>query len=231
MILAYHRVSSNRVLDAIRAEGRIIPAAYRLHLEKVKQLCDEFLEPYHGTPVGEALIELIDEALAYFASLQIRTGTYATALKCEDILAGDAGRIFLSPGNWSEAGRALGWPLSGFAFDAEDLIQNGAAYRPYDIGSSYSSQIYKVAQMQVNSAEEAKAAILNIFHDLFDKKQLFGDQALRELEIYRLQPGEESLRPDERGKGSWHSNDEIVWEGPLSLDAAVEIRKDDRLVA
>jgi hypothetical protein len=230
MILAYHKMSSNRAMDAILEAGRIVPAIFRLHPDKIGSLCEELVNPYRGTPTEEALRELVNEALEYFASMRVGSGTHETALKCEDILAGDAGRIFLSPGNWSEAGRGLGWPNSGFAFDAERLIQEGAAYRPDDIGYRFRSVIQKVAEIGADSVEESKAMIVNGFNELLSKGQMFGSQALKEIEIYRLRQGEERVPPYERRKRTWHSQDEILWDGPLPVDWAVEIWRDDRIV-
>jgi hypothetical protein len=230
MILAYHRVASNKALEAILESGQIVPAIFRLHPDKISALCNELVEPYRGTLMESALGELVEEALNYFASMRIGSGTHETALKCEDILAGDAGRIFLSPGNWSEAGRGLGWPLSGFAFDAEHLIQEGAAYRPDDIGSRFSGVILKVSEKQATSVEETKDMVVNGFNELLSKEQLFGDQALKEIGIYRLQQGEELTPPYERRKRNWHSGDEILWDGPIPVEWAVEIWRDDRIV-
>jgi len=158
--------------------------------------------------------------------------TSETALKCEDILSGDAGRIFLSPGNWSEAGRGLGWPLSGFAFNAEYLVSRGARCRPRDLLSAYWSLIRKTLDdPEVASPTEAKRRILDGLLEIQDGGELDGEDALAALESFRLQPGDELLHPYDRERSGWPTQTEIVWDGPLPVGVAVEIWRDDRIVA
>lgn len=231
MILAYHRVSSNRVLEAIMDAGRIIPAAYRLDPERIQGLCADMLRDASG-PGMQGVLELVEEATAYFMEIQESfpgPKTRETALKCEDILSGDAGRIFLSPGTWSEAGRALGWPLSGFAFDAERLIELGARFRPKDLGSSYWSLFRRVLENS-DSPADAKERILDGIRKIHEKGELSGRDAIKALEIFLLKPGEEGLTPDERRKYEWPSGTEMVWDDPLPIDLVVEIRKNDQIL-
>src|SRR3990170_2710445 len=108
MILAYHRVSSNRALDAIMETGQIIPGIYRLDPDLIRKLCAQLLEYNPASP------------------------------------------------------RGLGWPLSGFAFDAEYLVSRGARYRLRDLLSAYWSLIRKTLDdPEVASPTEAKRRILD----------------------------------------------------------------------
>lgn len=233
MILAYHRVSSNEVLGAIMEAGRIIPAAYRLDPERIRGLCGEMLRDA-SSPAADGVMELVDEAAAYFQSVQeasIGHKTWETALRCEDILSGDSGRVFLSPEGWSEAGRGLGWPLSGFVFDAEQLIRMGARFRRRDLGSSF-WVLFRHTMEQATSPEDAKERILEGIREILEKGEVGGEEALEAIQVFHLDSGDEKLRPHERRP--WQQGaprgSEIIWDGPLPLDLAGEIWRDENIV-
>jgi hypothetical protein len=236
MIKAYHRVSSNEALKAILDAGQIVPAAYRLDPARIWDLCQEDVGRTFDmtSPAGLAITELVEEAVAYFEAMQRGLQvekTSATALKCIDILSGDAGKVFLSPGTWSEAGRGLGWPLSGFVFDVETLIGNGALLRKWDFFSSYSVALK-------NAVESASGLPANKIKDQFVAKiesilnrQISGAEAMEILRRYAVAPGEEHLKPYElRHERGWSVQEEIVWDGPLPLDLAIEAWKDDERI-
>jgi hypothetical protein len=233
MIKAYHRVSSNAALKAIQDAGQIVPAAYRLDPSRIWELCQEDVGRTFDmeSPAGLAITELVEEAVAYFETMQMGLQvkkTSVTALKCIDILSGDAGRVFLSPGTWSEAGRGLGWPLSGFVFDAEALIGNGALLRKWDFFSSYSVALRDVVGDTSRSVDEIKDRFLTKIKAIHER-QLSGAEAMEVLRRYEMAPGEEHLKPykmqHERG---WSVQEEIVWNGPLPLGLAAEVWEDDR---
>jgi hypothetical protein len=232
MILAYHRLPSSDVLRLILDAGVIFPGVYRLDPAVIFRLCEEELSRERGTYVGEALLELSQEAVQYFREAQaafLGQKSEYTAFKCLDILSGDAGRIFLSPGTWSEAQRALGWPLTGFAFDAEALIQAGARVRREDFLSYYSGAARRTKEdPHIQSVEIAKKKFLSEIAKIHER-ELSGDEAIQALDPFRVQPGEEARRPHERKKYEWSSGMEIVWDGPLALDHVVEIRENDVL--
>jgi hypothetical protein len=236
MIKAYHRVSSNSVLKAIMEAGRIVPAAYRLDPDRILDLCEEDVGPRLDTasPAGQAVAELIEEAVAHFKALQeeIRASkTRATALKCIDILSGDAGRVFLSPGTWSETGRALGWPLSGFVFDAEILVENGALLRKWDFFSNYQGVLRDLIEdRSIRSVEEAKERFLAGIKAIHDR-QLSERSAKAAIQPYEIATGEEHLKPYElQQKRGFSVQEELVWDGPLSVDLAVEVWEDDKRI-
>lgn len=162
MIKAYHRVSSNSALKTVMEAGRIVPAAYRLDPGMIHELCEQDVGPRldMASHAGQAIEELVGEAVAYFERAQREipgTKTRATALKCIDILSGDAGRVFLAPASWSEVGRALGWPVSGFVFDAEELIHEGALVRKSDYFWAYSAALSDLLkEPSIGSVNEAK---------------------------------------------------------------------------
>lgn len=229
MIKAYHRVSSNAALKAIMDAGEIIPAAYRLDPDRIIDLCREDLDSKleGSSPSGQAIIELVEEAISYFKDrqrgLQVEK-TRATALKCIDILSGDAGRIFLSPGTWSEAGRGLGWPLSGFVFDAEVLIENGAVLRKWDFFSNYQRVLGEILQdRSIQSVNEAKKRFLAGIQAIHGR-QLVGGAAVDIIRRYEIPAGMEHLKPYEH---NWHPYEELVWDGPLPLDLVIEIWEND----
>jgi hypothetical protein len=84
--------------------------------------------------------------------------------------------------------------------------------------------------MKASSRTEAKEIVLEGLHKIHDTREMGGEDALQALEMFRLQPGEETLRPHERRKYEWRSGTEVVWDGPLPLDLAVEIRRDDQVI-
>lgn len=233
MIKAYHRVSSDKALETIVAAGEIIPAAYRLDPAVLRRLCEAVPVEGANPNAVEALEVLLNEAVDYFTEVQKNLPaprTTATALKCQDILSGDAGRIFLAPGNWSEAGRALGWPLSGFVFDAEDLIRKGAVVRKWDYFSAYAVLLRDVLQGGASSAEAAGRAFLDGLSKIHGR-QLQGAAAVDQLLRYDVTKDQEHLKPQEfANKLGFSAQEEVIWEGPLSLDLAVEIWKDDVII-
>jgi hypothetical protein len=235
MIKAYHRVSSNSALHAILDAGQIIPAAYRLDPDRIRELCREDVgHTYDMTGAsGRAIAELMEEAAAYFATMQREIGiekTQATALKCIDILSGDAGRIFLSPGTWTEAGRGLGWPVSGLVFDAEVLIDNGALLRKWDFFSNYSIALKDAVGNASGSVDEIKGRFLANIKEIHEG-QLYGAEAMDVLRRYEIAPGKEHLKPyDLQRQRGFSVQEEIVWDGPLSLDLAVEIWENDERI-
>lgn len=237
MIKAFHRVSSNSALKAIMEAGGIVPAAYRLDVDRIRDLCEEDVGPRLdiASPAGQAIVEFTEEAITYFEDIQRGSPsrkTRATALKCIDILSGDAGRVFLSPGTWSEAGRGLGWPLSGVVFDAEVLVGNGAFLREMDFFSSYQRVLRDLLEdRSIGSVEEAKerfGAGIKVIHD----KQLAGADAIDVLRRYEIAVGEEHLKPYElQRKRGFSVQEELVWDGPLPLDLAIEVWQDDMIVS
>lgn len=226
MVLAYHRVPSNAILDQIASDGQILPAAMRLDPEVIRTQCLEPLENASG-PGAEAVKELVEEAVEFYS--QYRGEASRTGLLCEDLLAGDGGRIFLSPGNWAESTRALGWPASGFAFDAEALIEQGARFREDDLGSKFKSLLLDVLQNSP-SKEEGKENFLEGVRRILDRYEVGGQGALDKIQAYKILPGQEEFHPYERRQSGWARHAEIVWEGPLGLDLIVETWKDDRLI-
>jgi hypothetical protein len=235
MIKAYHRVSSNSALRAIIDAGQVVPAAYRLDPSRIRELCRENIGPWLDTasPAGQAAAELIEEAVTYFEALQEvgAAKTRATALKCIDILSGDAGRVFLSPGTWSEAGRALGWPLTGFVFDAEVLVENGALLRKWDFFSNYQRVLRDVLEDRlIGSVEGAKERFLAGIKAIHDK-QLSGADAIDILRRYEIAAGEEHLKPYEmQQRRGFSVQEELVWDGLLPLDLVIEVWQDDMIV-
>lgn len=236
MIKAYHRVSSNSALKSIMDAGQIVPAAYRLDPDRITDLCKEDMGPGldMASPGGKAISDLTEEAVAYFGDMQRglhAEKTRATALKCVDILSGDAGRVFLSPGTWSEAGRGLGWPLSGFVFDAEVLVEGGAVLRKRDFFSHYQRVLRDLLENKsIQSADEAKELFLSGIQAIHGK-QLRDGAAADAIRRYEVPDDKGHLKPYELQRDlGWSVQEELVWGGPLPLDLAIEIWQDDELI-
>jgi hypothetical protein len=223
MIKAYHRVSSNTAYETILGIGAILPAAWRMHADQALYMCEEELENSEQQPESRRGVDrLLHEQIREISELQKREGlnllkTQSTMLSCLDLIAGDFMNVFLSPGGFTNATIARGWPLSGFAFDAEDLIRRGAEYRPRDFLSQYRGAVSGTLRSGLDEDRAYAAARASL--DIAKAGTLTGDEALKALAIF------EGPEHDPTGykKYDWPSDAEVVWRGPLPIDLAVEL--------
>lgn len=209
MIPAYHYVPGQAALRGLLAEGRILPALFRLSAGTVGRICGEtldlvlrmYINPPEPVLVGiQALRELAQEAAGHYAAQGLGPELQETKLQCVDILSGDGARVFLSPWKWPVVSR--GKP-NGLVYDAEDLVRKGARYRPRDLIFDYSQAVWEGLRGWYD-VENAKAAIVASLHGV-SRWEYRGADAL------------EGLRASEGMRA------EIVWEGPLPVEWAMEI--------
>jgi hypothetical protein len=230
VIKAYHRASSNDAYEAILKIGAILPAAWRIHSDQALYMCEGELEQIYGQkPEGrEGLERLLKEQAEAISELQKREGVKppknpATMLFCADLIAGDFMNVFLSPGGFTNMTIARGWPLSGFSFDAEELIRRGAEYRPEDFGHSFGHSVRDA--LRSGDADEAYEIAKRKMEEQH-RWALKGDEALDAIQVF----DNPSHDPTTHKEYAWPSDAEVVWRGPLPLDLAVELWVSGKLV-
>jgi hypothetical protein len=223
MVKAYHRVSSNSAYEAILGIGAILPAAWRMHSDQALYLCEGELEDISGQKpeARQGVDRLLHERIREISDLQKREKlnpplTHTTMLFCADLIAGDFMNVFLSPGGFTNAMAARGWPLSGFAFDAEELIRLGAEYRPEDLGFHFKSAINSTLRSDFGKHGAYEAVKISLEEKRL--KVLKGNDVLKAMKIF----DKPSHDPTAHREYDWPANPEIVWHGPLPLDLAVE---------
>lgn len=222
-IKAYHRVSSNDVLQIITDLGVILPAAYRMDPDQARQLCRAELNKRNPpAAVRLGIDRLLDERVEEIAALQEREWIRppktegGSMFMCDDLLSGDFMNIFLTPGGFTGAMIARGWPLSGFEFDAEELIRRGAQYRKEDFLWGYKSALLKALE---SSSGPDTYATLKADLAAVQTRAKYGDEAVEELAIFDV-PGHD---PTTHGEYAWPSSAEVVWPGPLPLELATAV--------
>lgn len=231
VIKAYHRVSSNAASEAILKIGAILPAAWRMHSDQALYMCEEDLEKFIGqqSEARSGVDMLLHERIREISELQKHEGLNpptipATMLFCADLIAGDFVNVFLSPGGFTNAMAARGWPLSGFAFDAEELIRRGAEYRPEDLGFRFRNAISNTLKSDFGKHSAYEAIKITLEEKRVDV--LKGDDALKALKLF----DKPSHDPTAHREYDWPANPEIVWHGPLPLDLAIEFWMNGKLV-
>lgn len=224
MIKAYHRVSSDEAYEAILSIGSILPAAYRIDPDQAVEMCEKELGDigFQTTEARRGVARLLDERVREVIELQERESVRsarapATMLFCADLLAGDFMNVFLSPGGFTSASLARGWPLSGFGFDAEELVRRGAEYRPQDLLFSFRHAVAKTMRTGLGEQESYKAVKQELERQRHGT--LYEDAALEALKVF----DDPAHDPTSHKKYDWPSNAEVVWTGPLPLDLAVEV--------
>jgi hypothetical protein len=224
MIKAYHRVPSNKAFHEILKAGALLPAVYRAHPEAVVEACTQEMNKIveaSMTPARAGVTRILEERVDQIEAIQEQEGITPipnpdSMLWCADLAGGDFQRVFLTPGVFVGDSAARGWPLTGFAFDAEELIQKGAEYRREDFLSDFRFALRKVLESDLSEEEAYAQASQNI--DLVLDQALDGETALEAIQIY----DDPSKDPREHPKYDWPSRSEVVWTGPLPLDLAVE---------
>ena len=221
LIKAYHQVGGDDKTPAERKTflaqilrlGEIIPAIERVQRREMYNECfteeaqgahsiRELSRGRFGPEAREALTIMANEEI----SLLPEKGTTHTMFNCLDLIAGDFERIFLSIGDW------YNFP-NGFVFDAEELIKDGAAYRPRDILGYYGGAIEEVGKFTYDSVEDARRAI---------------EEAIEQVRYDHESTGKEALtllRADCSAEGC---PGEIVWPGSLPLGRSIEMWREGR---
>lgn len=201
---AYHQVLGPGALDTILNEGVILPASYRLDVAWLKKRCGAFMislkeKNPKGDPLGfKAVDDALDSAINDIEAAQHKASVVGTqkktALECQDIIFGDADKIFLSIGKF-----ALKGAKTGLVFDARDLVERGAFVRGCDYYQAYDG----VIESALYGSEEYPSTYDGF--DIFESEY----ESIRD----RLVSDVEYLK----------DATEILWEGPLPLDLAIEV--------
>jgi hypothetical protein len=199
MIKAYHTVlggpeNVRRILE----EGVIRPASERMDPVKARTLCDDLVTQITWgssktiPEAVEAFMELLDHRLQDLRPMP--PYTTRTEFQCDDLIAGDLDQIFLSLGSWLPQGHFPG-ERNGFAFDAEYLIEDGAAIRPGDLVEEYDGEITDF--LWHRGGKKTAEALARRLEDVKERYELRGKKALQALQKGRFQPGyAELVYPD-----------------------------------
>lgn len=239
MIPAYHFASATAV-DGILRQGKILPGIYRLDPSIWQWDCDNrirgLLEDVANQAVlrarhqgAEAAEEPMDEtALSALHDLvasradeldrwqkrrRIEARQTKTEFECFDFLARDLEHVFLAAHDWPWfASREV----SGFVFDAEELVWHGAVVRPVDLAETYNTEIRKVLERSWDSSEAATEAFEAAFAGAKRRNELRGSEALRFL--------------SQADPANWPEPPEVVWPGDLPIDMALSVWKNGERV-
>lgn len=231
MIKAYHRVSSNSVYEEILDAGAILPAAFRVDPDQAIEICQRELDGigHQNHEARRGLERLIDERVSEIASIQARDGirpskTSPTMLFCVDFLAGDFMNVFLTPGGFTNAAMARAWPVTGFAFDALELIRRGAEYRSEDLLFHFRNVVSQA--LRSDFGEYGAYEFLKLGLEEEHRKALNDNDALEALQAFE----NTSHNPTGHREKHWPANAEVVWRGPLPIDLAKEFWVDKKIV-
>lgn len=217
LIKAYHQVGGDdrspaqrkAFLKQILDLGQIIPAIDRVERWEMQQECfgnsqgANDLRSFDASAMGkEAFTVLANEKL----ELLPMKGTTHTMFNCLDLIAGDFELVFLSIGNW------YNYP-SGFVFDAEELLLDGARYRSKDLLGYYREAMDRAIGRDYESVEDAIKSIEDVLEDIRYDFESTGKEAVT------------LLRADCARGGC---PGEIVWPGSLPLGRAIEMWREGR---
>lgn len=206
---AFHAVSGGpaavrRLLDG----GELRPAWEHTNPDAAAQLCAGWVEEAEKDGSGavpaaiQALKDLIEERLDEIAS--VPPYSEGSRFQCEDLLAGDYDNVFLSVDEWHQAlSTEEVERVSGFVFDAENLIKKGGTLRRQDLIDEYwqtlSNFLYKPGGRKTGELKKQLGRVRR-------KYELTGLGALAAL---RREGGE--------------AFGEILFPDRLPLDLAVEV--------
>lgn len=229
VIKAYHMVGSDEwpredlaaAVDEITLVGELLPAVYRLDQEEMEAEC--FSGKNRGSTIRQKWPKATPkalEALEEMAREKIeelpRSGLSRSLFNCADLIAGDLEVIFLSVGDWYSV-------PNGFVFDARELMEGGACFRPSDLLGEYTRALDIVVRQKYRSVARAREEILAMIDLVKGEMQSCGPSAVKVLEACMKGGGICA------GKSS--TGFEIVWPGPLSLDLAIEVWKNGKRVS
>ncbi len=218
-------------MDLIVQVGAVLPAVFFLKPDQIFRLCravgitlKALKKGFQGYPMAlEGLKEAAAEYAERLAAIQATKGIVAPGLEefesseyrlasdleCEDVLAGDAERVFLSLGQWHTSRSE-----SGFVYDAEVLVGLGAAVRPKDLLHHYTRFVQDVlSNPDWSDPPEAGDAIAKGLEEIRSRNEIRGSDAVGFLNGLSGAPRKVA------------SESEVVWDGPLPVDLAVEIWK------
>lgn len=228
MIKAFHMVGSDEwseqersdALDEILSVGQILPAIERLDKSEMEAEC--FTGKNRGSTIRqkwpkatpkalEALEEIAREKIDELAE----TGVTHSLFNCADLIAGDLEVIFLSLGTWYSTD-------NGFVFDAEELLKQGAKFRPRDLLGEYVSAIRVVVNQTYRTMAQARREIEAMIDLVKAEMQYSGKGALEVLRQCLKKKGVCSVEPS--------FDQEIVWPGALPVDMAIEVWRNGKKI-
>jgi hypothetical protein len=234
MIEAFHLVPSREVMDRIAARGEILPGAMRLDPDLFLEKCElEFLELAEkasidldvklNTTVLGALKDLARESIEGLRRFQRFAGAEGTQrttqYACPDLLAGDLERVFLSVQDWPHWAEQVSQEerLHGFVFDAKDLVERGARLRPKDLLKEYRWALEDLLRTRMRSKDKAYVAAIKSLERVQRDGEWRGGSGI----AFLTSPSMYESREQAREEGS---TVELVWDGPLPLEWAVDVK-------
>lgn len=220
MIKAYHQVGGagqepwkrEALFDQVLKLGEIVPATLRIARSEMNYEC--FNGPASVNlrsrfkDSGRYALEALEEMAVDVIDQLPEDGSKQTHFNCVDLLAGDLDLVFLSIDRWYDV-------HNGFVFDAVKLIKEGATFRPVDLLGQFDRGLQEISRGNYPNVSEARYAIEAEIQDVLSSGQFFGSQAIRRLKTYVK---------------SKKTLGELVWDGPLPLDLAIEGWKENKLV-
>lgn len=218
MLKAYHAIGTGiktsnyreiqaQLFDHVAAQGVILPARNRVQRAQMYDRClglDRKVFKTCAKDSANAFRAIREMAEEVVETLPV-DGNPNTKFTCFDLLAGDFDRIFLTVERW------FGNIQNGFVFDSEELIRNGAVVRDRDVIDDIHSAIEKTCQRPFSTVSGARRSI---------------ERSIRQAvaaHTYRDSMAVELLKDCLKDPPCIA---EVVWPGPLPLDAAVEAWRD-----
>jgi len=233
MIKAFHSVGTEHlsqkargaIFDVIVETGAIFPAIFHVERDKMDAQCyrhvtrsirAKFLKA--DPRAWKAMVQIIDAALDRLPE----EGHRQTRFTCVDVLAGDLDRVFLG----------LKWRKlvpNGFVFNAEELLQKGARYRPIDLIQDFHETIKETVLKAYKTVPAAKRALTAALDRHLEQQTYTGDEGVHALyecvadAFNTFHQLEENGRASDQEAAIWGCAEaEFVWDGPLPLDLAIE---------
>lgn len=214
MIKAYHWVP-NTAFPKILDTGLITPAIERVSPGFFRDKCvDEFeniksiarASSYDLNPVAlraaERLAEDRIEDLTQWSRGDFSREEFSQ-FGCIDLMAGDIESVFLQVGDWVHWGGSD--RPTGFVFDAEYLIRQGAVLREKDLAPLYWDGLNKFLQEDWGDIDAAEDHLLQAFVDIQRAHESRGKAAIKALK-----------------KLGRRVNAELLWNDRLPVALAVE---------
>jgi hypothetical protein len=211
MLKAYHRVSGGReAIEAVVKKRAIVPASERLARSAIRKDCRAHPPNVLWDASAKAVVRLVERLTE---PLPLK-GQKETRFQCLDVIAGDLKRVFLSFSGFLEefdeksvpvGERQQPLPPNGFVFDAEQLIAEGARFRPGDLIDFYRDVVREISPEGYRGDVERRI-----------------ERAIKEVVVTWQRGGHEAVEALVECGGE-ECPGELVWEGPLPIGYAKEM--------
>lgn len=233
-VKAYHYVPAS-AMEKLLHQREILPSSERVDPSIFMWDCQNTMNEIRAEIESEGLIgdenalealyDWMEQELHSLEEWQRQVGPEEThretQFMCMDLLAGDLDRVFLSIGDW------VHWAPqedpSGFVFDAEELIRDGAGIRASDLSLPYMDALKRVLTKRWKLRENAREVLETELHAVMKANTLHKNDALK-----WLRAAGPSIARTARHEGG---RAELVWEGSLPLKLATEVWSEGRRVA